>query len=134
MKQVLLNGTGAVTALVLLFLLTGCRELTTVDRPYQRVLINDFSAPLRTLLPAIDSNPSSITLRVSGTVSRPIILAVDQLVSGQGRYPIRRDTLAAGTYTNKYFGGDYYSKEDTELMVTGTPGASGSLTIEWYRQ
>ncbi len=134
MKQVHLNHAGAVTTLLLLFALTGCRELTTIDRSYQRVLINDFSAPIRTLLPPLDDYPNSMTLRVSGTISQPVTLSVDQLTSGQGRQRVRRDTLAAGTYTNRYFGGDYYSKEEAELVVTGTPGATGSLTIEWYRR
>lgn len=141
MKQIHLNRLVAVAMSLVLFALPGCREFTTINRPYQRVLINDFSAPVRTLLPpytdypnSLANFPNSLTLRVSGTISRPVTLAVDQLTPGQGRQRVRRDTLAAGTYTNKLFGGDYYSKDDTELTVTGTPGATGSLTIEWYRQ
>ena len=133
MKQAFLNGSGAVTLWVLLFAPTGCRELTTVDRSYQRVVVNDFSAPLRTLLPAFNGSPSSITLQISGTVSQPVTLVINQLVPGQGRQLVRRDTLAAGTYTDRYIGGDYYSREETELVVTGAPGATGSLTIDWHR-
>lgn len=133
MKQVLPNCPSAIISFLLLLALVGCRELTTVDRPYQRVFIDNFSAPLRTVLPAVDYYPSTLTIRVSGDVSQPVILAVDQLASGQKRYPVRRDTLIAGTYTNQYFGGDHYSKEEVELVVTGTPGTTGSLTIEWYR-
>lgn len=134
MRHLHLRYSGATITLLLLLALIGCRELTTIDRSYQRVLVNDFSAPLRTLLPAYDAQPNYLTIRVSGTINRPVMLAVDQLTSGQGRYRVRRDTLAAGTYTDKYFSGDYYSKDETELVVTGTPGATGSLTIEWYRQ
>lgn len=133
MKQVHPKHAGAFTAWLLLFALTACRELTTVDRSYQRVWINDFSVPLRTLLPAFNGSPNSITLRISGTVSQPVTLVINQLTPGQGRQLARRDTLAAGTYTDRYAGGDYYSKEETELVVTGAPGATGSLTIDWYR-
>ncbi|AQG78835.1 hypothetical protein [Spirosoma montaniterrae] len=69
---------------------------------------------------------------MSGTISRPVALAVDQLAADQKRYPVRRDTLMAGTYTNKIFSGDYYGKDPTELIVTPTPGTTGSLTIERY--
>ena len=133
MKRTFSGRAAAVSTLLLLFALTGCREVVTVDRLYQRVLINDFSAPVRTLLPPVGYQPYSITIRVSGTVSQPVLLAVDLLAPGRGRSRVRRDTLAAGTYTGKTFKGDYYSKEETELVVTGSPGASGSLTIEWYR-
>lgn len=122
-----------VNAGLLLFALISCREMTIIDRPYQRVLINNFSAPVRTLLPARDDSPNSITIRVSGTISQPVTIVVNQLTT-TGRQFVRRDSLAAGTYTNTYFGGDYYSKEQTELVVTGAPGATGSLTINWYLQ
>lgn len=75
-----------------------------------------------------------MTIRVSGTISRPVVVAVDLLTSGQGRQPVRRDTLVAGTYADKYVRGDFYSKEATELVVTGAPGTTGSLTIDWYAQ
>ena len=133
MKHVHQSRISVVAVLLLSTLIGGCRELTIVERSYQRVLINDFSAPLRTLLPALNGSPSSITLRISGTVSQPVALVVNQLVPGQGRFPARRDTLAAGTYTDRYVGGDYYFKEETELVVTCAPGATGSLTIDWYR-
>lgn len=134
MKQCSPNSLTAVATLLLLSVFTGgCRELVTLDRPHQRVFVTDFSAPVRTLLPPIDHYPSSITLRVSGTVSQPVLLAVDVLAPGRGRSLARRDTLAAGTYANKTFRGDYYSKEEVELIITGTPGTSGSLTIDWYR-
>lgn len=120
-------------SLLLLAVMVGCREFSTINRPYQRVLIADFSAPLRTLLPAIGYYPNSLTLRVTGTVSQPVTLAVDQLAADRKRYPVRRDTLAAGTYADKYLGGDHYSKESIELVVTAAPGTTGSLTIEWYR-
>ncbi|WP_461053788.1 hypothetical protein [Spirosoma arcticum] len=132
MKKAYFNRT--VAAGLLLFALIGCREITTIDRPYQRVLINNFSTPIRTLLPARDDYPNSITIRVSGTVSQPVALVVNQLTATTGRQFVRRDTLVAGTYTNAYFGGDYYSKEQTELVVTGAPGATGSLSIDWYLQ
>ena len=127
--------TGRICVLALLLLtLTGCREFTTVDRPYQRVLINDFSAPLRTLLPAHDDYPNSIRLRVNGAISRPVVLTVNLLTVNQVRQFARRDTLAAGAYVDKDFGGDFYSKEETELVVTGAPGTTGSLSIDWYVQ
>ncbi len=75
-----------------------------------------------------------MTIRVSGTISQPITLHVDPLASSQGSYPIRRDTLAAGTYTDKSFRGDFYSTIETELVVTGAPGTTGALTIEWSCQ
>lgn len=132
--KLILRGRSIAAVMWLLFAQVGCREFTTVDRPYQRVLINDFSAPLRTLLPARTKYPASLTIRVSGTISQPVTLAVDLLTSGQGRQSVRRDTLLAGTYADKYVGGDFYSKEATELVVTGAPGTTGSLTIEWYAQ
>lgn len=132
MKQLRLNRIAAVA--MFLGALTGCREVTTINRPYQRVFIDDFSAPLRTLLPPHNGFINSLTLRVSGTISKPVILAVNYESTVGGRLSVRRDTLAAGTYTNKFFRGDYYSNEETELTVTGMPGATGSLIIEWYRQ
>ena len=117
----------------LLFALISCREITIIDRTYQRVLISNFSTPVRTLFPARDDSPNSITIRVSGTISQTTTLTVNQLTATGWQF-IRRDTLAAGTYANTYFGGDYYSKEQTELVVTGAPGATGSLSIEWYFQ
>ncbi len=133
MKSISLSRSSVVIPFLLLFALVSCREVTTIDRPYQRVLIDNFSVPLRTLLPAVDYQPNTLTIRISGTISRPVALTVDQLDSGQRRSAVRRDTLAAGTYTDRYFGSDYYSKGEVELVVTGTPGATGSLTIEWYR-
>ena len=118
----------------LLLLLAGCREATISDIPYQRVLINDFSAPSLTKLPRFKGIPSSLRLRVDGSISHQVILSVDQLTNGSSREAVRRDTLAAGTYTNKYFGGDYYSSDELELIITSAPGTTGSLTIEWSRQ
>jgi hypothetical protein len=119
-------------ALLFLFFLIGCREITTIDKAYQRVLIDNFSAPLRTLLSARDGNPNRLIIRVSGTISKPVMLAVDQLGTDQKPVRVRRDTLAAGTYINKGFGDDFYSNDPVELTVTGAPGATGSLTVEWY--
>lgn len=132
MKQVSYKYTLAVLVAIL-FVLTSCRDLTVVDRPYQRLLINDFSGPLRTLLPPYDGTPNTLTLRISGTISQPVFFAVDQLAGDQKRSVIRRDTLMAGTYTNKRFSGDYYSNQLTELIITGSAGTTGSLTVEWYR-
>jgi hypothetical protein len=123
-----------VAAALLLYAMTGCREVVTSDRSYQRVLINNFSAPIRTILPPNDGIPSSLKLRISGTISQPVMLAVDLLNMGQGRSAIRRDTLAAGTYANKLLSSDFYSRTKTELIVTGKPGTTGSLTIEWSAQ
>lgn len=134
MKHVRLNHPVLVIMLLLHGSLIGCREFTTLNRPYQRVIINDFSVPFRTVLPPYDGTPSSLRLRVSGTISQSVILAVDQFDANQKQSPIRRDTLAAGTYTNKSFSGDYYSNRKTELVVTARPGATGSLTIDWSRQ
>ncbi|GAB3910141.1 hypothetical protein GCM10028803_49360 [Larkinella knui] len=122
-----------VVMVALLFTLTGCRDLTVVDRPYQRLLINDFSGPLRTVLPPYDGTPNTLTLRISGTISQPVFFAVDQVAGDQKRYTVRRDTLLAGTYTNNRFSGDYYSNQLTELVITGTAGTTGNLTVEWYR-
>lgn len=122
------------SALLLLSVSVGCREITTIDKPYQRVIVNNFSAPLRSLLPASDGRPNRLTIQVSGTISKPVMLAVDQFGSDQKRVRVRRDTLATGTYTNKAFGDDFYSNDRVELLVTGSPGATGSLTIEWYAQ
>ncbi|WP_157816000.1 hypothetical protein [Spirosoma pollinicola] len=119
---------------LLLFLLIGCHDVTLLDRTYQQIRITDFSVPVRTVLPAPRDNPSSMTIRVSGTISHPVSLKVDPLGSSQGLYPIRRDSLAAGSYTNESFRGDFYSTEATELVVTGTPGTTGFLTIEWFCQ
>ncbi|GAB3281390.1 hypothetical protein GCM10027347_57010 [Larkinella harenae] len=112
----------------------GCRDLTLIDRSYQRVIVQDFSAPLRTLLPPYEGTPYSLTLRISGTINGPVWLAVDQLEGNQGRYAIRRDTLKAGTYTGTSLTGDYYSNQATELLITGEAGTTGNLLIEWYRQ
>ena len=123
------------TALLSLSALVGCREITTIDKPYQRVLINNFSAPLRTLLPARNNfYPNRLTIQVNGTISKPVMLSVDQFGADQKRIRVRRDTLAAGTYTNKAFSDDFYSQDAVELLVTGAPGATGSLIIEWYAQ
>ncbi|MCY7357762.1 MAG: hypothetical protein LH609_09880 [Rudanella sp.] len=130
MKHLFQNRT--VTLLLFLSALASCRDITTIDKYYQRVLINNFSAPLRTLLPARNNNPNRLTLRVSGTISKPVMLAVDQFGSDLKRVRVRRDTLAAGTYTNKGFSDDFYSQDAVELLVTGMPGATGSLTIDWY--
>lgn len=119
---------------LLLFFLIGCREITTIDKYYQRVSINNFSGVLRTLLPARNGNPNRLILQVSGTISKPVMLAVDQFGADQKRIRVRRDTLAAGTYTNKGFSDDFYSQDAVELLVTGAPGATGSLTIDWYAQ
>lgn len=112
----------------------GCHDLTIMERPYQRLLISNFSAPLRTSLPPYNGLPTSLTLRISGTISKPVILTVDQLGDSQGRYMIRRDTLIAGTYTDKRLTGDHYSSQSVELTVTGTDSTAGNLIIEWYRQ
>ncbi len=132
MKQSLFHLTLRLAALPFVVALSGCSEVLVVDRPYQRVLINSFATPLRTLLPGRVTNPSKLTIRVSGTISQPVALAVDYL--NPGGAPVRRDTLAAGTYADKIFRGDFYSKEQVQLLVTGTPGTVGSLTIEWYAQ
>lgn len=126
----------SLTAIYLLIIsaLFGCRDLTVLKRPYQRVLITDFSAPVRTSLPPYDGIPSSLTLRISGTISKPVILTVEQLEGSQGRYMIRRDTLMAGTYTDKEFRGDHYSSQPLELLVAGADSTVGNLTIDWYRQ
>jgi hypothetical protein len=132
MKQIRLPSLAI--AVALLCAVTGCREVITTDRSYQRVLINDFSAPIRTILPPYGGSPSSLKLRISGTISQPVMLAVDLLNTSQGRLFVRRDTLTAGTYANKLLSGDFYSSTETELIVTGKPGATGSLTIEWSAQ
>lgn len=120
--------------LLVTFALTSCRDLTVVQRPYQRLLIDDFSAPIRTALPPYDHYPTSLTLLISGTITKSVILTVDQLESDKGRYTIRRDTLMAGTYANKRLNGDHYSKQAVELTITGADSTVGNLTIEWYRQ
>ena len=132
MNQIRLNRTTVVT--LLLSALMGCREVTIVNQSYQRVVINDFSAPLRTLLPSNNGIPNSLILRVSGTISQPVVLVVNNASTVGGKLSVRRDTLAAGSYTNKFFSGDYYSNEETELIVTGMSGTTGSLIIEWYRR
>lgn len=106
---------------------------TTFTRTSQRVLINNFSAPVRTRLLARRDFTASLTVRVSGTISQPVVLAVDQLDTDQKRYLVRRDTLAAGTYADKVFSGDFYGT-DAELLVTGGPGTTGSLIIDWSAQ
>ncbi|KAA9347789.1 hypothetical protein [Larkinella humicola] len=124
----------AMSALVFLVALPGCRDVSLVDRPYQRLMIQDFSEPLRTVLPPYDGVPNSLTLRISGTISKPVLIAVDQFGGSQGRQAVRRDTLMAGTHTDTLLRGDYYSNQSTELTVTGATGTVGNLTIEWYRQ
>lgn len=116
---------------LLLFALVGCREFTTIDRSYQRLLINDFSTPVRSLLPPPGGNPHSIRLRVSGTISQPVTLTVNQITLDRQRSTARRDTLVAGTYADRNFGGDFYGNTETELIVTGAPGTTGSLTVKW---
>lgn len=119
----------ALTALYTLFILAlfSCRDLTLVERSYQRVLITDFSAPLRTSLPPYEGIPTSLTLRISGTISKPVILTVEQLGGSQGRYRIRRDTLLAGDYADKEFRGDHYGNEPLELLVTSADSTIGNL-------
>lgn len=132
MKQRLPARALALVTILLFFALTNCREVFNADRPYQRVLVNDFSIPLKTLLPGRTTYPSKLTLRVNGSINKPVALAVNYLDSG--RSSVRRDTLAAGTYTDKTFRDDFYSKDQIELTVIGTPGTTGALTIEWYAQ
>ena len=120
--------------LMVIFALTGCSDLTLVERPYQRLLIDDFSAPIHTALPPYDHYPNSLTLLINVTITKSIILTVDQLGGDKEPYTIRRDTLMAGTYANKRITGDHYSRQAVELTVKGDDSAEGSLTIEWYRQ
>lgn len=134
MKKAFFGYPLTVIYLLVLFSLTGCRDLTVVERSYQRLLISDFSAPLRTSLPPYEGTPTSLTLLINGTISKPVIITVDQLGGSQGRYAIRRDTLMAGTYTDQRFRGDHYSNQAIEMIVTGADSAVGNLTIEWYRQ
>lgn len=118
---------------ILLYTLIGCREATISNVPYQRILINNFSTPFRTTLLPLEDFPNTLKLRVDGSINQQVILAVDQLSNGANRQVVRRDTLAAGTYTNRYFSGDYYSKDNLELTITAAPGTTGALTIEWGR-
>jgi hypothetical protein len=121
-------------AISLCFGLLSCREVTLLDRAYQRLSIDNFSAPLRSRLPNREKSPNSMTLRASGTISQPVFLAVYYLKAGQPTYPALQDTLAAGTYTGWQVRQDFYSREEVELQVTGAPGATGSLTLEWSCQ
>lgn len=114
--------------------LAGCREVTLLDRSYQRLYIDNFSTPLYAHLPARQKYPNSMTLRISGTVNRPVTLAVYYLESGKPTFSALRDSLTAGTYTNRQLSQDFYSREEVELQVTGAPGTTGSLNIEWYCQ
>lgn len=134
MKPVFRQRVNRATLLLFLFAVVGCKEVIVLNRTYQRIRITDFSIPVRTVLPPPKAYPNSMTIRVSGTISQPVTMHVDPLKSGQGSYPIRRDTLAAGTYTDKSFRSDFYSTSQTELVVTGAPGTTGSLTIEWFCQ
>ena len=121
-------------AISLCFGLISCREVTLLDRSYQRLSIDNFSAPLRSRLPNREKFPSSLTLRASGTISQPVFVAVYYLEAGQPTYPALQDTLAAGTYTDWQMRQDFYSQEEIELQVTAAPGTTGSLTLEWYCQ
>ncbi|SOD82795.1 hypothetical protein [Spirosoma fluviale] len=135
MKQIFQKYTLRAILFLLPPMLMCCREVTVLNRTSQRIHITDFSVPVRTVLPAPEPYPNSMTIRVSGTISQPVTMHVDPLTPSQGgSYPIRRDTLAAGTYMDKSFQGDFYSTYQTELVVTGAPGTTGALTIEWFCQ
>ncbi len=114
-------------------LLLSCKDLTLTDQSYQRVHVANFSVPIRSLMPGRETYPGSMTLRVSGTVDRPVVLSIYQL-SGQSRYPVLTDSLPAGTHTNRSLRQDFYSRDEVELQVSGSPATTGSLDIEWYRQ
>lgn len=114
--------------------LTGCREVTLLDSTYQRLFIDNFSAPIHSRLSAREKYPSSMTLRVSGTISQPVFITVYYLEAGQLKYPALQDTLAAGDYTDRQMRRDFYSREEVELQVTGAPRATGSLSMEWSCQ
>ncbi|MBD2703905.1 hypothetical protein IC229_24890 [Spirosoma sp. BT702] len=116
------------------FWLVSCREVTLLDRSYQRLYIDNFTTPVRSRLAAREKYPSNMTLRITGTINRPVALSVYYLEAGQPRYPALQDTLAAGTYTDRQLSQDFYSREEVELQVTGFPGTTGSLTMEWYCQ
>lgn len=117
----------------LFLLLVGCKDLTLTDQSYQRVHIDNFSAPVRSLMPGRQSYPNAIRLRVNGTIDRPVVLSIYQL-SGQVRYPVLQDSLPAGTYVNRSLRQDFYSRDQVELLVSGSSITTGSLTIEWYCQ
>lgn len=121
-------------AISLCFGLINCREVILLDRSYQRLSIDNFSAPLRSRLPNREKFPSSLTLRVNGTISQPVFVAVYYLQAGQPTYPAWQDTLAAGTFTDWQMRQDFYSREEVELQVTGAPATTGSLTLEWSCQ
>ncbi|GAB3755912.1 hypothetical protein [Spirosoma pomorum] len=121
-------------AISLWFGLISCKEVALLDRTYQRLSIDNFSAPLRSRLPNRENFPSSITLRASGTISKPVFVTVFYVQAGRPTYPALQDTLAAGTYTDWQIRQDFYSREEIELQVTGAPGTTGSLTLEWYCQ
>jgi hypothetical protein len=121
-------------AISLWFGLISCREVTLLERSYQRLTINNFSTPLRSRLPNREKYPSSLTLRASGTISQPVFLSVYYLDAGKPTYPALQDTLAASTYTDWQIRQDFYSREEIELQVTGAPGTTGSLALEWYCQ
>lgn len=114
--------------------LAGCREVTLLDRSYQRLYIDNFSTPLQSRLPARQKYPNSMTLWVTGTVDRAVTLSVYYLEAGKPTYPVLRDSLNAGTYVDHQLSQDFYSRDEVELQVTGAPGTTGSLNIEWYCQ
>lgn len=120
-------------AVGLALLLVGCRDLTLTDQSYQRVHIDNFSAPIRSLMPGRQNYPNAMTLQINGTINQPVVLSVYQL-SGQTRYPVLQDSLPAGTYTNRILKQDFYSRDQVELQVSGSSTTTGSLIIEWYCQ
>jgi len=122
-----------VVSVALLFALSGCREVVIGNRSQQHVTISNFSAPAQTRLPYRTDYPSFLKLRVSGTVDKPVFLAVDQ-VDGKMLYRALRDTLQAGTYNDWTAKQDYYGRGEAQLTVTGTPGTTGKLTVTWYTQ
>jgi len=122
-----------IVSVALLFALGGCREVVIGNRSQQHVTISNFSAPAQTRLPYRTDYPSFLKLRVSGTVDKPVFLAVDQ-VDGKMLYRALRDTLQAGTYNDWTAKQDYYGLGEAQLTVTGTPGTTGKLTVTWYTQ
>lgn len=124
----------ALSFVLLWLLLTGCREVDLSDVVKQRVLINDFSQPIRTSLAEADHYPVYLTYRVNGTISRPVKLTVYRLSGPQKGGQVAPATdLSAGTYNNRKFQQDFYESAPVELVITAEPGTTGSLDIEWSR-
>lgn len=124
---------GLLFGLLLLIFLTGCEQIALTDRPYQTVAITDFSRPTRAYLSSVDKNVISLSIYVSGSISKPVALKIIQRSATMAEQEAKSIRLEPGTYKRRNFTGDFYASDALEMLVTGQPGTTGSLTIEWYR-